>query len=142
MVQQLSEKQKAQKYKYRKEDGKYLSSFFSILKLVLINGELFSKYLERSIVETEKNRLNALIPKDIHYIINVQSEEEKDMAYLVTKEEKRIWQTEQEQGFFVKWADSGDIKRILAVYYEHNVTTERFEDFDGKRWIIPEADEF
>lgn len=80
VLQQLSEKQKAQKYKYRKEDGKYLSSFFSILKLVLINGELFSKYLERSIVETEKNRLNALIQKEIYYIINVQSEEEKAMA--------------------------------------------------------------
>ena len=31
-----------------------------------------------------------------------------------------------------------DIKRLLAVYYEQNVTTEKFEDFDGERWIIPE----
>lgn len=31
-----------------------------------------------------------------------------------------------------------DIKRILAVYYEQSVTTERFEDFDGERWIMPE----
>lgn len=30
------------------------------------------------------------------------------------------------------------LKRILAVYYEQNVTTERFEDFDGERWIVPE----
>jgi len=29
-------------------------------------------------------------------------------------------------------------KRILAVYYEQNVTMERFEDFDGERWIMPE----
>ena len=29
-------------------------------------------------------------------------------------------------------ADREDIKRILAVYYEQNVTTERFEDFDGE----------
>ena len=26
-----------------------------------------------------------------------------------------------------------DIKRLLAVYYEQNVTTEKFEDFDGER---------
>ena len=30
-----------------------------------------------------------------------------------------------------------DIKRIMAVYYEQNVTSEKFEDFDGERWIIP-----
>lgn len=42
------------------------------------------------------------------------------------------------QGFSVKRADREDIKRILAVYYEQNVITERFEDFDGERWIMPE----
>ena len=24
----------------------------------------------------------------------------------------------------------------LGVYFEQNVTTERFEDFDGDRWVI------
>ena len=28
-----------------------------------------------------------------------------------------------------------NIKRILAVYFAQNVTTEHFEDFDGERWI-------
>ena len=27
---------------------------------------------------------------------------------------------------------------IMAVYYEQNVTSEKFEDFDGERWIIPD----
>ena len=31
-----------------------------------------------------------------------------------------------------------DIKRILAIYFEQNVTTEKFEDYDGERWIVPE----
>jgi len=26
----------------------------------------------------------------------------------------------------------------MAVYYEQNVTSEKFEDFDGERWIIPD----
>ena len=43
----------------------------------------------------------------------------------------------QEQEFSVKRANKEDVKRILAVYYEQNVTTERFEDFDVERWIIP-----
>ena len=41
-----------------------------------------------------------------------------------------------EQGFKAKRADEEDIRRILAVYFEQNVTTERFEEFDGERWII------
>ena len=49
----------------------------------------------------------------------------------------RIEKSLKEQGFSVKRAGREDIKRILAVYYEQNVTTERFEDFDGERWIIP-----
>ena len=41
-----------------------------------------------------------------------------------------------EQGFTSKRADEEDMKRILAVYFEQNVTTEKFEEFDGERWII------
>ena len=48
----------------------------------------------------------------------------------------RIEKSLKEQGFSVKRADKVDIKRILAVYFEQNVTTEKFEDFDGERWII------
>ena len=50
----------------------------------------------------------------------------------------RIERSLKEQNFSVKRADKEDIKRILAVYYEQNVTTEKFEDIDGERWILPE----
>ena len=42
----------------------------------------------------------------------------------------------EEQEFKVKRAEEEDIRRILAVYFEQNVTTEKFEEFDGERWII------
>jgi hypothetical protein len=48
----------------------------------------------------------------------------------------RIEKNLKDQGFIVKRADEADIKRLLAVYFEQNVTSERFEDFDGERWII------
>jgi hypothetical protein len=48
----------------------------------------------------------------------------------------RIEKNLRDQGFSVKRSDKEDVKRILAVYFEQNVTTERFEDFDGERWII------
>jgi len=48
----------------------------------------------------------------------------------------RIEKTLREQGFSVKRAGNEDIKRLMAVYFEQNVTTERFEEFDGERWVI------
>ena len=43
--------------------------------------------------------------------------------------EKRI----RDCGFHVRMADDQDIKRLLAVYYQQDVTTEYFENFDGER---------
>ena len=28
-----------------------------------------------------------------------------------------------------------DLKRLLAIYFEQNTTTERFEDYDGQRFL-------
>ena len=44
--------------------------------------------------------------------------------------EKRI----RDQGFHVRLAEEQDVKRLLAVYYQQDVTTDRFEDYDGERW--------
>ena len=48
-------------------------------------------------------------------------------------------QTEQalrDLGFHARLAEEQDIKRILAVYYQQDVTTEWFEEYDGERWLI------
>lgn len=45
--------------------------------------------------------------------------------------EKRI----RDLGFYVHLANEQDIKRLLAVYYQQDVTTEFFESFDGERWL-------
>ena len=66
-------------------------------------------------------------------LIRLQNEKQTEIFPYLSRIEKTL----KEQGFTVKRADKEDIKRILAVYYEQNVTTERFEDFDGERWVIP-----
>ncbi len=48
----------------------------------------------------------------------------------------RIEKSLKDQGFTARRADNVDIKRLLGVYYEQNVTTEKFEDYDGERWVI------
>ena len=42
--------------------------------------------------------------------------------------EKRI----RDCGFHVRMANEQDVKRLLAVYYQQDITTERFDSFDGE----------
>ena len=65
-------------------------------------------------------------------MIRLKDKKEPDIFPYLSRIEKSL----KEQSFSVKRAGKEDIKRILAVYYEQNVTTEKFEDFDGERWII------
>jgi hypothetical protein len=65
-------------------------------------------------------------------VIRLRNEKQsKIFSYL-----NHIEKTLREQGFSTKRADREDIKRILAIYFEQNVTTEKFEDYDGERWVI------
>lgn len=67
-------------------------------------------------------------------LVRIQEEKQADIFSYLSRIERSL----KEQNFSVKRADKEDIKRILAVYYEQNVTTEKFEDMDGERWILPE----
>lgn len=65
-----------------------------------------------------------------------EGKEQKDKTADVFPYLSRIEKSLKDQGFTARRADNGDIKRLLGVYYEQNVTTEKFEDFDGERWVI------
>jgi len=91
----------------------------------------------RKLLQTDLNFLDRIqvqmaTAREFSIIIRLRNEKEGEiLPYL-----NRIEKTLNEQGFTVKRADEEDIKRILAVYFEQNVTTEKFESFDGERWII------
>ena len=56
--------------------------------------------------------------------IDIKSNEDNSSLKLL---EKRV----SDCGFHVRMAEEQDIKRLLAVYYQQDVTTEQFPDFDG-----------
>lgn len=87
LLEGLSEKERHKKYKFNEEDGKFYSSFFSVPKLVLVNSDLFTQHLERDLTEKDTRNLEAMLPRDVHYILNVQYEPQKDYAYLIAREE-------------------------------------------------------
>ena len=45
----------------------------------------------------------------------------------------RMEQDIRNRGFHVRLAGEQDVKRLLAVYYAQDVTTEFFESYDGER---------
>ncbi len=90
------------------------------------------KLLEADLTFLDRIQVQMATAREFLIIIRLRDEKENEVfPYL-----NRIEKTLREQGFSVKRAGKEDIKRLLAVYFEQNVTTEKFEDFDGERWII------
>jgi len=90
------------------------------------------KLLEQDLVHLDRIQVQMATAREFLIIIRLKDEMEKEVFSYLSRIEKSL----KDQGFIVKRADETDIKRLLAVYFEQNVTTERFEDFDGERWVI------
>lgn len=93
----------------------------------------------RQLLERNQNFLDRIqvqmaTAREFLILIRLRNQKGKDVFSYLDRIEKSL----KEQGFDSRRADEEDIKRILAVYYEQNVTSEKFEDFDGARWIIPD----
>ncbi|MPM12873.1 hypothetical protein SDC9_59228 [bioreactor metagenome] len=70
--------------------------------------------------------------REFFIVIRLRDEKETDVLPYLSRIEKSL----KDQGFTARRANDVDIKRLLGVYFEQNVTTEKFEDFDGERWVI------
>ena len=92
------------------------------------------RLLEQDQTHLDRIQVQMATAREFLIMLRFKDEKESDIFPYLSRIEKSL----KEQSFSVKRADKEDIKRILAVYYEQNVTTEKFEDFDGERWIIPE----
>jgi hypothetical protein len=90
------------------------------------------KLLEADLTFLDRIQVQMATAREFLIIIRLRDEKESEVFHYLNRIEKTL----REQGFSVKRAGKEDIKRLLAVYFEQNVTTERFEDFDGERWII------
>ncbi|EQB21848.1 hypothetical protein UNSWDHB_778 [Dehalobacter sp. UNSWDHB] len=96
------------------------------------NNPAVRRLLENDLTHLDRIQVQMATAREFLVVIRLRTEKESEVfPYL-----NRIEKTLREQGFSVIRADKEDIKRILAVYFEQNVTTEKFEDFDGERWIV------
>ena len=135
-------------------------SLMSVLKgiaeiefLCLNSRESFegNKSFLRSRIAAESNpAVRSLLEQDIQYLDHIQAQTATAREFLLVvrlrnlKDKEiyshlnRIEKILTENSFTFRRYGREDIKTLLAVYYEQNVTTETFENHDGERWIINE----
>ena len=70
--------------------------------------------------------------REFYIVVRLREDQGSDVfPYL-----SRIEQSINDNGFTTRRATEQDLKRMLGVYFEQNVTTEQYEDYDGDRWVI------
>ena len=70
--------------------------------------------------------------REFYIIIRLHNEKESELFQYLARIEKNI----KDNGFITRRANEQDIKRMLGVYFEQNVTTEHYDSYDGGRWIV------
>ena len=135
-------------------------SLMSVLKgiaeiefLCLNSRESFEgnkSFLRTRIAAESTPAVRSLLEQDIQYLDHIQAQTATAREFLLVvrlrnlKDKEiyshlnRIEKILTENSFTVRRYGREDIKTLLAVYYEQNVTTETFENHDGERWIINE----
>ncbi|MBR0598435.1 hypothetical protein [Sinanaerobacter chloroacetimidivorans] len=90
------------------------------------------KLLQQDLANLDRMQVQMATAREFLIIIRLRDEKESDVLPYLSRIEKSL----KDQGFTARRADEADIKRLLGVYYEQNVTTEKYEDYDGERWVI------
>ncbi len=94
-------------------------------------SEKIRKLLERDLVHLDKIQIQTATARNFSLIIRIKEENQSEIYPLLRRIEKLL----KLQGFEVKKADKEELKELLAIFFEQNVTTDKFEDMDGERWL-------
>ena len=90
------------------------------------------KLLEQDSAHLDRIQVLMASSREFYILVRLQGKKESDVFSYLSRIEKSIKDNE----FSVRRAAEQDLKRMLGVYFEQNVTTERYEDHDGERWVL------
>ena len=130
-----------------------LRSMEDVYLLALDSRESFqsNKHHYQQRLETEElPALRELLRQDMAHLDHIQSTTASSREFaLVCRMDtrtpndpgylKRLETGIRNCGFRVRLANEQDIKRLLAVYYQQDVTTEHFDNFDGEGSLMPDG---
>ena len=122
----------------------------SVRLLALDSRESFQSnknWYRQRMEQEELPALRELLPADAAHPENSQAEpasaREFAMVFELDRQKDepsrsqiaRLERSIRDQGFRVRQANRQDLMRLLAVYYQRDVTTDIFDDLDGERWV-------
>ena len=120
-----------------------LSTQPSLEILALDSRESFQRnkeyYLRRLEEETEP-AVRELLERDMAHLDAIQfsSASSRKFVLVLPLDESALRQLEKaicDHGLRVRLAEEQDVKRLLAIYYRQDLTTEVFRDFDGEEYV-------
>jgi len=116
--------------------------------LALDSRESFQRnkeYYQRRIEEERVPEVRALLEKDLEHLDSIQFSSASSREFVLVipldrkadGDESALRQMERsicDHGLPVRLAEEQDVKRLLAVYYQQDLTTEFFTDYDGEEY--------
>ena len=84
------------------------------------------------------DRIQALMAsaREFYMVVRLRNNKESDVLQYLSNIERSI----RDRGFITRRASEQDIKRMLGIYFEQNVTTDHYFDYDGERWFLMEEE--
>ena len=101
-------------------------------RMEIEQNPVIRKLLQQDSTNLDRMQVQMATAREFLIIIRLKNEKESNVFPYLSRIEKSL----KDQGFATRRADNTDIKRLLGVYYEQNVTTEKYEDYDGERWVV------
>lgn len=93
---------------------------------------VISRLLELDATSLDRLQVQMATAREFFVIVRLEGEKDAEIQPYLSRIQKSL----EDQGFSSRLAASEDLKRTLGVYFEQNATTEKYEDFDGERWVI------
>ena len=110
-------------------------------------------FIKKRISEETDEVIINLLKKDLYHLDQIQTQTATSRLFLLAVRIKpsdqmetvalihRIEKLIKLQNLQVEKADKEQIKNMLAVYFEQNVTSDQFEDYEGMRWYPNDIEE-
>ncbi len=86
--------------------------------------------LRQDMDDLDRKQILLTTAREFYLILRLRGEVETDIFRYLSTVEQGI----KSCGFTLHRASREELKRLLSVYYEQNVTSEKLEDYDGERW--------
>ena len=110
-------------------------------------------FIKKRISEETDDVISNLLKKDLYHLDQIQTQTATSRLFLLAVRIKpndqvetvalihRIEKLIKLQNLQVEKANKEQIKNMLAVYFEQNVTSDQFEDYEGMRWYPNDIEE-